>query len=379
MPKPSWFHIIPRNTGLSTYAWIIFCVLPFYFVVFRSSSALEIIFGIVMILLFFTAYRVSFLSEKSWPVYLSVSIEMVISIVMTLFLGYVYFSLFIAFYIGNIQNKAGFLTLYIIHLVTTIPAIGTRLFIQGEALYSQLPFILICVVGVILLPFTIYNRNKQERLEGQLEDANKKISQLVVLEERHRIARDLHDTLGQKLSLIGLKSDLAGKLIDRKPEAAKSEVQDIHQTARTALKEVREMVSEMKGVKISEEIIRIRQILQVANIKLHLEGDPNITNTPLLVENVLTMCLKETVTNIVKHSKASNCYITITQSPTEVMIIAQDDGIGFPEKIETIQENGIQGMRERLEFVNGTLEIQSAEGTALYIRVPNVIQQMGGD
>src|SRR5690625_6356661 len=87
---------------------------------------------------------------------------------MTLFLGYVYFSLFIAFYIGNIQNKAGFLTLYIVHLATTIPAIGARFFIQSEALFSQLPFIIICVIGVILLPFTIYNRNKQERLEGQL-------------------------------------------------------------------------------------------------------------------------------------------------------------------------------------------------------------------
>src|SRR5699024_8162374 len=207
-----------------------------------------IIFGIVMILLFFTAYRVSFLSEKGWTVYVSVSVEIAISLLMTLFLGYVYFSLFIAFYIGNIQNKAGFLTLYIVHLATVIPAIR-----------------------VILLPFTIYNRNKQERLEGQLEDANKKISQLMVVEERQRIARDLHDTLGQKLSLIGLKSDLAGKLIDRKPETAKSEISDIHQTARTALKEVREMVSEMKGVKISEEIIRIRQILQAADINLHLE------------------------------------------------------------------------------------------------------------
>jgi two-component system sensor histidine kinase DesK len=381
MGKPNWYHIIPRNTGLSTYAWIIFCILPFYFVVFRSSSVLEIIFGIVMILLFFTAYRVSFLSGESWTwtVYVSVSIEIVISLVMTLYLGYVYFAIFIAFYIGNIQNKAGFLSLYIVHLITTIAAISTRFFIQGEALISQLPFIVICVIGVILLPLTIYNRNKQERLEEQLKDANKKISQLVVLEERQRIARDLHDTLGQKLSLIGLKSDLAGKIMDLKPEAAKSEINDIHQTARTALKEVREMVSEMKGVKISEEMIRIRQILQAAEIEFRLEGNPEIANTPLLVENVLTMCLKEAVTNVVKHSRASVCRVQITQSLTEVVVKVQDDGIGFPEQTDTFQENGLQGMRERLEFVNGCLEIESDSGTALYIRVPNVIKQTGED
>src|SRR5699024_12693758 len=137
------------------YVSIIFIIYPFYLVIFWSSSVLEIIIGIVMILLFYTAYRVSFLSDKGWTVYVSVSVEIAIILLMTLFLGYVYFSLFFAFYIGNIQNKAGFLTLYIVHLATTIPAIGARFFIQSEALFSQLPFIIICVIGVILLPFTI--------------------------------------------------------------------------------------------------------------------------------------------------------------------------------------------------------------------------------
>lgn len=377
MSKPSWFHIIPKNTGLSSYIWVIFCILPFYFVVFRSSSTLEIIFGVVMIFLFFTAYRVSFLS-KGWNVYVSVSIEMAISIVMTLSLGYVYFSLFLAFYIGSIQNKSGFFTLYIVHLVTTIAAITTRFFIQSETIFSQLPFIVIAVMGVILLPINMYNRNKQERLEDQLKDANKKISELVVLEERERIARDLHDTLGQKLSLIGLKSDLAAKLIDLKPGKAKSEMYDINQTARTALKEVREMVSEMKGAKLSDEMVRIRQILRAAEMEFHLEGNLELANTPLLVENVLTMCLKEAVTNIVKHSQASICNVSIIQSPTEVMIKVQDNGVGFSVKKDSFKENGLQGMKERLEFVNGSLEIASDDGTIVNIRVPNIISTKGG-
>ena len=70
-----------------------------------------------------------------------------------------------------------------------------------------------------MLPFNTYNRKKREQLEEQLEDANKKISELIKVEERQRIARDLHDTLGQKLSLIGLKSDLASKLVLINPES----------------------------------------------------------------------------------------------------------------------------------------------------------------
>ncbi|WP_164667298.1 sensor histidine kinase [Virgibacillus doumboii] len=368
-----WYHIIPKNTGLSIYAWIIFCILPFYFI-FRTSGTLEIIFGILMILLFFTAYRISFLS-KGWTVYLSVSLEMVISIVMTVFLGYVYFALFLAFYIGNVEHKRRFISLYVVHLVTTVTAVTIGFFTQNEIFLSQLPFIIFSVIGVILLPQTLYFRNKRERLESELKDANQKLSQLVVLEERQRIARDLHDILGQKLSLIGLKSDLAGKLMSIEPDKAKNEINDIHQTARTALKEVREMVSDMKGAKLEDEMVRVQQVLEAAQIEFHLEGNLELTKTPPLVENVLSMCLKEAVTNIVKHSQATSCTVSIEQSPNELRMEVKDNGTGMEERIDFYKENGLQGMKERLEFVNGSLEIKSSNGTLLTIRVPNVVQQ----
>ena len=376
MQKRSWYHIIPKSTGLSAYAWVIFCLLPFYFI-FKFASPMEILFGIAAVLLFFATYRISFIS-RGWIVYVSVSIEMAISIVMTLFLGYVYFSIFLAFYIGNIEHKAGFLSIYIVHLVTTIAAVSVGYFLQTEIFLTQFPFIIISVIGVILLPVNMYYRNKREALESQLKDANKKISQLVVLEERQRIARDLHDTLGQKLSLIGLKSDLAGRLIKTKPEKAEKELDDIHQTARTALKEVREMVSDMKDAKLQDEMVRVRQILQAAQIDFQVKGDPVLQNTPLLVENVLTMCLKEAVTNLVKHSQATFCHISILQEKDEVVLKVRDNGVGFIDKKDTFKENGLKGMRERLEFVNGNLEVLSHKGTIVTIQVPNVAQENKG-
>ncbi len=368
----NWFHIFPKNTGLSSYVWIIFCILPFYFI-FRSSSIIEILFGIIMILLFFVAYRLSFIS-KSWLVYIWVSAEMAISIFMTLYFGYFYFSLFLALFIGNIQNKIGFFLLYGLHLLTTIVAINIGFFTKTELFYSQLPFIIISVIGVILLPFNMYNRTNREKLENQLEHANQKISELVIIEERQRIARDLHDTLGQKLSLIGLKSDLAGKLLYVNPDSARNEIYDIQQTARTALKEVREMVSDMRGAKLKDEIVRIRQILDAAQMDFILEGNPRLANTPLLVENVLSMCLKEAVNNVVKHSEATLCKVTIKPQSDGILIEVYDNGVGISEDIDSLKGHGISGMRERLEFVNGTLDIELSDGTTVVIRVPNVIQ-----
>ncbi|QQK81235.1 sensor histidine kinase [Salicibibacter cibi] len=369
----NWFHIFPKNTGLSLYAWLIFCLLPFSFII-HSSSSFEVTIGLILLVLFFTAYRLSFI-KRGWTVYLTLSIEMTINIGMTMYFGYVYFALFLAFFIGNIQNKGGFVTLYVIHLTTTIFAITAGFFLQSETFLMQLPFILISVIGVILLPFVMYNRNKRERLEHQLEDANEKISQLMVVEERQRIARDLHDTLGQKLSLIGFKSDLAAKLFDINPESAKSEIEDIHHTARTALNEVREIVSDMKGTKLKDEVTRAREILKATNIDFTITGDTELSSTPLLVENVLSMCLKEAVTNIVKHSQASLCQLSVKDSSNELVMKVRDNGIGIPADLKTTMESGLEGMKERLEFVNGSLSKESTNGMTLTIKVPHVVQQ----
>ncbi|MBB6452723.1 two-component system sensor histidine kinase DesK [Salirhabdus euzebyi] len=371
-----WYHIVPKNTGFSIYIWIIFCILPFYFI-FKSSSPTEIIFGIFMFLLFFTSYRLSYLS-KGGTVYVWVSIQIVISIVMTYLFGYVYFSLFLAFFIGNIQNFAGFITLYIVHLLSTVAVVTVGFIYQSQLFFPQLPFVIISVIGVILMPFSMYNRIKREKLEGQLEDANEKIAQLMVAEERQRIARDLHDTLGHKLSLIGLKSDLASKLMNVNPESAKMEIHDIQQTARTALKEVRELVSDMRGVRLEDEIIHVEQLLKAAEISFTKEGNWQLSNTPLFLETVLSMCLKEAVTNVVKHSEATFCHIAINQLSNESIITIEDNGIGIPKDAITTDGHGLLGMRERLEFVNGSLELDAEGGTKLTIRVPNVIQQSKG-
>lgn len=368
-----WYQIFPKYPWLSIYAWIVFCIFPFFFI-FRSTTPLEIVIGLALTLLFFIAYRSSF-STKGWLLYLSVALQISISVWMTYLYGYIYFSIFLSFLIGNIKRRFSFFVIYSIHLVATIVAVIIGFFTQTELFLSHMPFLIICLIGVILLPFNTYTRNQREALEDQLEEAQIKISQYIIIEERERIARDLHDTLGQKLSLIGLKSDLAGRLIEKNPQAAKIEILDINQTARSVLKEVRELVTNMRGTKLEDELFRINQILKAAQIECTVTGTPKLVNTPLLVENVLSMCLKEAVNNVVKHSSASTCSISIKQSAKETLLKVYDNGQGMGEKVNWSKGLGLRGMKERLEFVNGTLDIHSKNGTTLNIRVPNVIQQ----
>lgn len=373
MQGHKWYSIFPKNPWLSIYTWIILCFLPFFFI-FKSSSTIEIIVGISLLIMFFLSYIFSF-KAKSGLVYMWLSFEMVVNIAMILLFGFVYFAIFTAFFIGNIRHNAGFFIMYGLHIATTLGAVVAGYFLRTDLLVPQTPYILLSVIGTVLLPFHLYNRTKRENLEGQLELARDRISELIIFEERQRIARDLHDILGQKLSLIGLKSDLAGKLIGRDDKLAKAELTQIRTTASTALKEVRELVSDMRYRKMSDELNRSKQILAAAEMELVVEGMLNFHSMPPVIENILSLCLKEAVTNVVKHSQASRCFITFKQDEGQYIVEVSDNGIGFT-KDDKGRGSGIAGMKERLEFVNGKVEMKENKGTTLIISVPIMVKQI---
>ncbi|MBI0580455.1 sensor histidine kinase [Neobacillus cucumis] len=362
-----------KSNGIAPYIWTVLCILPFYFI-FQSSSVIKIVVGILLTILFFIFYRIAFIS-RGWPVYLWTLILIGISITSSSLFSYVYFAFFLAYFIGNIKDRVPFLILYFIHLFSTSASINYNIVVHEKLFLQQLPFVIIIWISVILLPFSIYNRKERGQLEEKLEDANKRISELVKMEERQRIARDLHDTLGQKLSLIGLKSDLARKLITKDPEQARNELKDVQQTARTALSEVRKMVSSMRGIRLKDEIQRVKQILKAAQIQFKGDEDPTFTNVSLLTENILSMCLKEAVNNVVKHSGAASCTLTIEQSWKGIVMKISDDGAFNRDEKFQYEGHGLVGMKERLEFINGSLELLTKEGTTLIIRVPNDVTQ----
>lgn len=371
-----WYSVFPKNPVMSAVAWIAFCFIPFY-LIFHSSTSFVLSIALAVLIMYLICFRYAY-SATNGLVYMWIAFGMLINATMTVLFGYIYFAFFTAFSIGKIHHTVGFYIMYGLHIAMTVGSVIGGFFIETNLFIQELPLIVVILFSAILGPFYLYSESKSKKLAGALETANARISELSVYEERQRIARDLHDTLGQKLSMIGLKSDLAVRLVEKDPKAAIQELHDIRQTSSIALKEVREMVSNMKKVQLQEELSHVQQILKAANIKLIMEGNPQFEKIPTMLSNSLSMCLKEAVNNVVRHSQATVCKIAIYQTADFIELNISDNGVGLSNNPKKSSCNGLNGMRERVEFINGELEIRENKGTTVKIIVPIVITHKEG-
>ncbi|MEO8727184.1 MAG: sensor histidine kinase [Acidobacteriaceae bacterium] len=209
---------------------------------------------------------------------------------------------------------------------------------------------------------------QQKRINCKLRMAQEEIEHLAKLAERERIARDMHDVLGHTLSLIVLKSELAGRVARADPERAASEMRDVEQTARAALAEVREAIGGYRSEGLAAEVKRAQRTLELAGVETKceiVERDlaPKLTAS---ADTVLSLALREAVTNIVRHAGARHCALRIAQSSGACSLSIEDDGRGGSLR----EGNGLRGMRERIEALGGSFACDSQRGTRLEIRVP---------
>jgi two-component system sensor histidine kinase DesK len=206
-----------------------------------------------------------------------------------------------------------------------------------------------------------------ERKNAALRLSQAEVEELARVAERERIARDLHDLLGHRLSVIVLKSELAGKLFDRDPDAARREILAVETSAREALAEVREAISGYRHQSLQAELEQARMALTSADVALDLTIDDalHLSSRP---EAVLGLILREAVTNIIRHAKAHHCAIRIVHNPEDdgLLFEVQDDGRG---RIRP-EGGGIDGMRARVEAIGGRF-VLSPEERRIQAFIPN--------
>jgi two-component system, NarL family, sensor histidine kinase DesK len=221
------------------------------------------------------------------------------------------------------------------------------------------------IVSVAVCAANYFHREKQLR-QSELKLSHDEVRRLAALAERERIGRDLHDLLGHTLSLITLKSELAVRVFDRDPLAARREIVDVERVARDALGQVRSAVAGIRAAGLSAELASARLLMESGGVELDYESAA--VALPPELETVLALTLREAVTNIQRHAHAGHARVAFTVVDGEARLVVEDDGRGGP----IAPGNGLTGMRERLRALGGDLAVVSerGRGTRLEARLP---------
>ena len=193
---------------------------------------------------------------------------------------------------------------------------------------------------------------EQRRMARILEQ---RTHELEINEERNRMARDMHDILGHSLTVIALKSELATRLVDVAPDQARAELDEVQSLARSALADVRATVNSYRELSLAGELARATGVLTSAGIRADL---------PLTVEAVdpelrelFAWVVREGVTNVVRHARASHCKVELTSDSIEVT----DDGIGL-DSAGAGDGHGLEGLRQRCQDNGADLTIEAPSG-----------------
>jgi two-component system, NarL family, sensor histidine kinase DesK len=272
-------------------------------------------------------------------------------------------------------SALGFLIFAYFVTAFTLPARYARLVIFGSVTIYAIETVALghdwktlasVLTPAILLALTALYTAYTGQQQMALRRSNEEVMRLATLAERERIGRDLHDLLGHTLSVIALKSELARKLIDRDLDSARTEIGEVERVARDALSQVRNAISGIRSTALPAEIVAATALLEAQGLMVKCETE-NV-KLPHDRETALALSLREAATNIRRHAQAKGVVIRVRKETTAVVVEVADDGHGG----RIVPGNGLNGMRERLGTVGGTLSLETRKdgGTLLRASVP---------
>ncbi|MBB5079928.1 sensor histidine kinase [Nonomuraea endophytica] len=188
-------------------------------------------------------------------------------------------------------------------------------------------------------------------LAAKAHEAKEAQSRLAVAEERLRFARDLHDLVGHQLSALAVKSELAVRLADADVGAAKAEMAEVRDLTRKALRELREAVRGYRELDLPAELLSVRSVLEAAGVRCELNLP--YREVPADVAQVFAYVVREAVTNVLKHSTAAFCVITLRFTGDDASLEVRNDGVARRRAVDL--GSGLSGLNERLAAVGGKL------------------------
>jgi two-component system sensor histidine kinase DesK len=352
-------NLLPRNRdhGWAPYVWLVFLAFYYFQPIFGHASAKEWLITISSTAVFLALYFGIFWVKAPYTYLLLISMASMGFGLARMNQGASVFIIFTSSFIPWVlgTTKRAFSALA-----------GLIALLAIDALWFHAPTGFWATSMVVALGVAGSNIHfaEKNRADAKLRMAQSEIEHLAKVAERERIARDLHDVLGHTLSLIIVKSTLAGKLLEKYPEKARSEIGDIEKVSREAMAEIRNTLRGYNTYKLCDEMQRAKSVLESAGVAMESDA-VEIAMTPAQ-ESVVALIMREAVTNVVRHAQAQHCQLRIAPNNGNCVFEIEDDGRGGFQA----EGNGLRGMRERVEALGGTLVRDSSSGTKLKFEFP---------
>ncbi|WP_372499122.1 sensor histidine kinase [Streptomyces somaliensis] len=246
--------------------------------------------------------------------------------------------------------------------------------------------------GTVVFAFTSGFSGWLLRAVWELDATHRLQARLAVAEERLRFARDLHDVMGRNLSVIALKSELAVRLARRGyADRAVDEMAEVQRIARESQREVRDVVRGYREADLHTELEGARGVLAAAGIHCRIDVRDPDADLSAAAQSALAWVVREATTNVLRHSDARNCRVTLSAPPDggQAVLVVENDGAGAgpphgggtPDGTGADGEaeapggaagSGLAGLRERLVVLGGVLEVGTPDGGRFRVtaRVP---------
>jgi len=371
--------------GLLTGVWLLYLIGPLVDLFTQPYSLVDRLVGLTIIVVFSAIY-VTVVPE--WPMLPRRALPAVAALAALAVSACVLF------------GGTGATTLWIFVSAASGLLIANRRWAAVGVMVCTACYVLFCFTGhvgsesllsdllpVVFIGLAMIGLRRQFQLTAELAGAREEVAQLAANEERLRLARDMHDLTGQSLSTITLKSELAARLLGRLPDSpdrnrVRDEIEQVAAVSRQTLRDIREAISGYRRPTLAVEVITARAALASAGIAARDDADLTLLSGTFDpdAEAALAWSLREAVTNVIRHSAARTCYISLAASEESLSLTVRDDGKGHRGSTSglagghaaTTRGSGLHGMAERLSAVGGSLQLRpdAHPGFSLIATVP---------
>ncbi|MFE8700263.1 histidine kinase [Cytobacillus sp. FJAT-54145] len=219
--------------------------------------------------------------------------------------------------------------------------------------------------------------NSIQRLADEKTSLSQTAHTAAVMEERQRLARDLHDVVSQQLFALSMMSSATLRMFEVDRDRAKKQLEEISEIAAKAQGEMRALLLHLRPIQLSDDSLcdGVIKLIQELKAKTNLDFQASIDeieHVTKATEEHLFRIIQEALSNILRHADASKVKVTLTEMENYIYLFISDNGKGFDPQIERIASYGLKTMRERCEEIGGIFKIRSKEkeGTYIDIRIP---------